>query len=57
MAKRYVGLCDVFIIDSVDVDLASSIEKLGMRVVVTNTIMNNDQQKRTLAQEILSLDY
>ena len=57
VAKRYVGLCDVFIIDSVDVDLASSIEKLGMRVVVTNTIMNNDQQKRTLAQEILSLDY
>jgi len=57
VAKRYVDLCDVFIIDNVDADLASTIEKLGMRVVVTNTIMNNDQEKRTLAQEILSLDY
>ena len=57
VAKRYIDLCDVFIIDNVDADLASTIEKLGMRVVVTNTIMNNDQEKRTLAQEILSLDY
>ena len=57
VAKRYVDLCDVFIIDNVDADLASTIAKLGMRVVVTNTIMNNDQEKRTLAQEILSLDY
>ena len=57
VAKRYVDLCDVFIIDNVDADLASTIEKLGMRVVVTNTIMNNDQEKRTLAREILSLDY
>ena len=57
VAKRYVDLCDVFIIDNVDADLASAIEKLGMRVVVTNTIMNNDQEKRTLAREILSLDY
>ena len=56
VAKRYVDLCDVFIIDNVDADLASTIEKLGMRVVVTNTIMNNDQEKRTLAREILSLD-
>ena len=57
VAKRYVDLCDVFVIDNVDADLASTIEKLGMRVVVTNTIMNNDQEKRTLAREILSLDY
>jgi LPPG:FO 2-phospho-L-lactate transferase len=57
VAKRYIDLCDVFIIDNVDADLASTIEKLGMRVVVTNTIMNNDQEKRTLAREILSLDY
>jgi len=57
VAKRYVDLCDVFIIDNVDANLASTIEKLGMRVVVTNTIMNNDQEKRTLAREILSLDY
>ena len=57
VAKRYIDLCDAFIIDNVDADLASTIEKLGMRVVVTNTIMNNDQEKRTLAREILSLDY
>ena len=57
VAKRYVDLGDVFIIDNVDANLASTIEKLGMRVVVTNTIMNNDQEKRTLAREILSLDY
>ena len=57
VAKRYVEVCDVFIIDNLDVDLASSIENLGMRVVVTNTIMNNDKEKTSLAQEILSLDY
>ena len=57
VAKRYIDLCDVFIIDNVDAKSASTIEKLGMRVVVTNTIMNNDQEKRTLAREILSLDY
>ena len=57
VAKRYVDICDIFIIDRMDAHLATLIEKLGMRVVVTNTIMGSDEEKRKLAQEILSLDY
>lgn len=57
VAKRYVDICDIFIIDRMDAHQAALIEKLGMRVVVTNTIMRSDEEKRKLAQEILSLDY
>ena len=57
VAKRYVDICDIFIIDRMDAHQAALIEKLGMRVVVTYRIMRRDEEIRKLAQEILRLDY
>lgn len=55
VARRYVGLCDVFIIDEQDRHLSAEVEQLGMRVVVTNTIMNTYEDKVSLAQLICEL--
>lgn len=55
VARQYVGLCDVFVIDNADFHHASAIEELGMRVEITNTIMNTDEDKVRLAQYIIGL--
>ena len=55
VAKRYIGICDWFVIDKADTEEASEIEKLGMNVHITSTIMNSDEEKIDLANKILSL--
>tara|TARA_Y100000590_G_scaffold228626_1_gene257940 strand:+ start:1331 stop:2263 length:933 start_codon:yes stop_codon:yes gene_type:complete len=55
VAKRYIGICDWFVIDKADTEEASEIEKLGMNVHITSTIMNSDEEKINLANKILSL--
>lgn len=50
VAKMYRGLIDVFILDRVDESLAPAIEKLGMKSLVTNTIMAGMREKRALAR-------
>ena len=55
VAGRYVGLCDIFIIDEVDRAATARIEALGMRVEVTDTIMNTEQDKVRLAKFICEL--
>lgn len=55
VARRYVGLCDVFVIDNQDRDLAQEISKLGMRAVVVATVMRTDKDKIDLAKEILKM--
>ena len=55
VAARYAGLCDVFVIDDVDAARAPEIEALGMRVAVTNTIMNDEADKVRLAEFICGL--
>jgi len=52
VANMYRGLIDVFVLDRQDRELAPSIEKLGMRVVVTNTIMTGLAQKKALARVV-----
>ena len=55
VAKLYSDFLDVFILDSVDRKLKSEIEKeVGVRVIVTNTIMNSLEQKITLAKIVLA---
>jgi LPPG:FO 2-phospho-L-lactate transferase len=54
VARIYAEVCGTFVIDTVDAALAQDIEQLGMRCVVTNTIMNNDDAARHLAQVTLS---
>ena len=55
VAKRYIGICDWFVIDKADTEEANEIEKLGMNVHITSTIMNSDEEKINLANKILSL--
>ena len=55
VAKQYVGLCDVFVIDDVDATRAREIESLGMDVLVCNTIMVSDEDKTTLARKVLDV--
>jgi LPPG:FO 2-phospho-L-lactate transferase len=54
VARRYAGLIDGFVLDSKDRALASSIEGLGMRVLVTDTVMRGEQDRRRLAEETLA---
>ena len=55
VARQYVGLCDVFIIDNQDRHLAQEIEQLGMRVEIMDTIMNAYEDKVRLARMICEL--
>lgn len=55
VAKQYVDICDVFVIDSEDAGLASDIEALGMSVAITDTVMNSKLDKVSLAEFILEL--
>ncbi len=55
VARRDQGLCDVMVIDEEDRGQAPAIGALGMRAVVTNTIMRTDDDKVALAREVLAL--
>ena len=55
VARIYRGLLDVFVLDEQDVDSAPAIERLGMRVVVRNTVMDTSRAKRALARAVLRL--
>ena len=55
VARQYEGLCDIFVIDDVDGDKAADIEALGMRAVVTDTIMTSDADKARLAEHLCGL--
>ena len=54
VARQYTGIADVFILDSVDAGQAGAIEALGMRAVVTDTIMTDDAARARLAAEVLA---
>ena len=56
VARRYAGLCDIFIIDTVDGYHAPQIEALGMQVAVANTVMHTEEEKVHLARAVLELD-
>ncbi len=53
VARLYVGLLDVLCIDERDRDLAPAIEALGLRVLVTATVMGGADDRRRLAGELL----
>jgi LPPG:FO 2-phospho-L-lactate transferase len=55
VAELYRGLVDVFVLDRQDRDLAPSIEKLGMRAVVVNTIMSSAARKKALSQSVVKV--
>lgn len=53
VARLYRHLADIFVLDQRDAALAPRIAALGMRVVVTDTLMTNPAKSRTLAATIL----
>jgi LPPG:FO 2-phospho-L-lactate transferase len=50
IARHYHGLIDILIVDRADRGFAPEIEKLGIRAVVTNTVMTGMSEKRALAR-------
>jgi len=53
IARIYRDLVDVMVIDRQDSALAAQIEELGMRVVVTDTVMSSQRKKNSLAKIVL----
>lgn len=55
VATRYADFLDGFILDSQDAAEQSAIEALGVRVAVTDTLMQNSEGRKRVAQVALSL--
>lgn len=53
VARLYAGIADVFVLDRLDAALEAPIRALGLRTLVTNTIMAGDAGRAGLAEEIL----
>jgi len=53
VARHYRDFLDVMVIDEQDKNLESTIEDLGIPVVVTDTIMRDSATKKALAQTVL----
>jgi len=54
VARQYTGIADVFVLDRMDEALEPQIRDLGMRTVVTDTIMAGDKGRVRLAGEVLA---
>jgi LPPG:FO 2-phospho-L-lactate transferase len=53
-AGRYPGLVDAIVLDTADEDAAQTVESLGMRALVTATVMRNESDRASLAAAIVS---
>ena len=53
VAKIYAGLIDCFVIDNADRELAPAVEALGLRCLVTDTMMTSMERKAELAAEVV----
>ena len=56
VARAYGEFCDVLVIDHKDEELAPAVEGLGIRPVVTNTIMESLEDRIELARTVLALN-
>jgi len=54
VARGYAGLIDTFVMDTVDRELVAAVEALGLRAVVTDTIMTDDASRARLAGSVLA---
>jgi LPPG:FO 2-phospho-L-lactate transferase len=53
VARHYEGLLHGLVIDVLDADQAQAIEALGMRVQISQTVMNSPEDKSKLAADVL----
>lgn len=54
VAKHYQGLATHFVLDQVDAGQESAIQSLGMKTLVTNTLMQSVEDRVRLANEVVS---
>ena len=54
VARIYRGLIDLMVIDEQDRALAPAVESLGMRCLVTDTMMTSPERKQELARDVLA---
>ena len=54
VARQYTGIADVFVLDSVDAAQAPAVEALGMRAVITDTVLTDDAARARLAAAVLA---
>ncbi len=55
VARHYQGLIDAMVIDEVDEHLVPEIQDLGVKVCVTQTVMNDLHDRIKLAKDVLAL--
>ncbi len=55
VARRYVGLIDILVLDTSDAAEAQAVEALGVEARVAPTIMTSDADKTALAEHVLEL--
>ena len=55
IAEMYKDFLDVFVLDERDGELQQEIEAFDLRVVTSNTVMNNTQEKTHLARRLLEM--
>ena len=53
VARLYQGIVNVFIVDKEDEAVVAKIESLGMKAVVTDTIMSSLSKKKALARAVM----
>jgi LPPG:FO 2-phospho-L-lactate transferase len=53
VARCYAGLVDVLVIDAADEDGADAVAELGIRPVVTRTLMRDEDARRRLMESVL----
>ena len=54
VARIYADLIDGFVLDNVDADLEPAIKRLGVRTLVVDTIMTDDDARARLARDVLA---
>ena len=55
VASIYRDFVDLFVLDEVDRAIKPEIEELGLRVVVTDTVMNTLEDKQRLARKRIGI--
>ena len=54
VAEHYRNILAGFVLDSVDSEIENNIKQLGIRTLVTDTLMNNLTDRTLLAQDVLN---
>lgn len=53
VANHYRGLATGFVLDDIDQQLEGDVKGLGMKTLVTNTLMKSHEDRKQLAQDVL----